>query len=77
MTNRNTYCTKVVYTAWKSVGYNLDSNVFGGNIITPDDIYGSTINRYFSITISFLWWSKTYTWQTYAATGDLIEVRER
>ena len=77
MTSCNTYCTKVAYTAWKSVGHDLDSNVFAGNIITPDDIYGSTINRYFSITIIFLWWSKTYTWQTYAAAGDLIEVRER
>lgn len=77
MTNRNTYCTKVVYTAWKSAGKNLDSNVFGGNIITPDDIYGSTINRYFSITLRFFKWSKTYTWQTYKAAGDLIEAGER
>ncbi len=77
MTNKNTYCTKVVYTAWKSAGKDLDSNVFAGNLVSPDDIYGSTINRYKTIKVKSSKWSKTYTLQVYKATADLIDARER
>lgn len=74
--NDNMYCTKVVYNAWKKADKNLDAETFAGNLVSPDDIYGSCADRYFSITIRILWWSKTYRWKTYSATSNLIETRE-
>ena len=76
-TNSNTYCSKVVYTAWKKNGVNLDGNTFAGNLVSPDDIYGSTANRYFTITVSIFGWSKTWTWKTYSATSDLITLERQ
>ncbi|MBQ9239388.1 MAG: hypothetical protein IJ191_08800, partial [Treponema sp.] len=72
LTNKNTYCTKVVYTAWKKQGVDLDAKTFAGNVVTPDDIYSSHVDRYCSFTIRILWWSKTWTWQTYSATSNLL-----
>lgn len=76
-TNSNTYCSKVVYTAWKKNGVNLDGNTFAGNLVSPDDIYGSTVDRYFTITVSIFGWSKTWTWKTYSATSDLITLERQ
>ena len=76
-TNSNTYCSKVVYTAWKKNGVNLDGNTFAGNLVSPDDIYGSTANRYSTITVSIFGWSKTWTYQTYSATSDLITLEKQ
>jgi hypothetical protein len=73
----HTYCTKVVYTAWEKEGKNLDGNTFAGNLVTPDDIYGSSVNRYFTITITFLWWSKSWKIQTYAAASNLLTEESR
>lgn len=71
-TAKNTYCSKVVYTAWNKAGTNLDGNTFAGNIVSPDDLYGSAFNRYRSMTIGILWWKKTWTWQTYSATSNVL-----
>ncbi len=71
-TAKNTYCSKVVYTAWNKAGTNLDGNTFAGNIVSPDDLYGSAFNRYRSMTIRILWWTKTWTWQTYSATSNVL-----
>lgn len=76
-TNKNTYCSKVVYTGWKKAGVDLDANTFAGNLVSPDDIYDSIFDRYASFTISFLWWSKTWTWKTYSATSNLLLKREQ
>ena len=73
----HTYCTKVVYTAWEKEGKNLDGNTFAGNLVTPDDIYGSSVNKYFTITITFLWWSKSWKIQTYSATSNLLTEESR
>ena len=72
MTVKNPYCSKVVYSAWNKAGINLDSNKTCGNIISPDDIYGSAYNRYFTITLKILWWSKSWTVQTYNATSVIL-----
>lgn len=71
-TAKNTYCSKVAYTAWKKAGVNLDGNTFAGNIVSPDDLYGSSVNRYVSLEIGFLFWRKKWTWQTYAATSNIL-----
>ncbi len=72
LTNRNTYCSKVPYTAWRLQGVNMDSNTFAGNLVTPDDLYGSLYDTYKSFTIRFLWFKKTWRWKTYSAQSDLI-----
>lgn len=72
MTVRNPYCSKVVYSAWRKAGINLDSNTSCGNLISPDDLYGSAFNRYITVTIRFLWWSKSWTKQTYSATSTIL-----
>ena len=72
LTNRNTYCTKVPYTAWRLQGNNIERNRYVGNIIAPDDLYASTMDEYWSFTIRFLWFSKTWRWKTYSAETDLI-----
>ena len=69
MSVKNPYCSKVVYSAWKKAGVDLDSNTFGGNLVTPDDLYGSAFNRYITVTIRFLFWSKSWTKQTYSGTS--------
>lgn len=74
-TNENTYCSKVAYTGWKKAGVNLDSNTFAGNLISPDDIYSSSFDRYASITIYLFGWSKTWTWQTYSATSKQLIIK--
>ena len=33
-TNKNTYCSKVVYTSWYNAGENLDAGTFAGNLVT-------------------------------------------
>lgn len=71
-TSRNTYCSKVVYTAWKKIGVNLDGRTFAGNLVSPDDLYGSAFDRYYVIRISFFKWSYTWKWKTYSATSDVI-----
>ncbi len=80
MTVKNPYCSKVVYSAWKEAGVNLDGKTFGGNLVTPDDLYGSAIDKYITITIRikaiFFSWSKTYKIKTYSATSD-IKTNER
>ena len=43
-TNKNTYCSKVVYTSWYNAGENLDAGTFAGNLVSPDDIFDSTID---------------------------------
>ena len=68
----NPYCSKVVYSAWKEAGVDLDSNTFGGNLVTPDDLYGSAFNRYRTITIRILFWSKTWTKKIYSGTSILL-----
>ena len=77
LTEKNTYCTKVVYTAWKKNGVDLDSNVFAGNLVSPDDIYGSSINRYKVLKIRVLFWTYTKSWKVYSATTDKIVERRR
>lgn len=72
LTNRNTYCTKVPYTAWRLQGNNIERNRYVGNIIAPDDLYASTMDEYKSFTIRFLWFSKTWRWKTYSAETGLI-----
>jgi hypothetical protein len=69
----DTYCSKVPYIAWKNAGVNMDANNFGGNLVAPDELYDSSFNRYLSITIYFLWWSKTWTYQTYSATSNVVQ----
>lgn len=76
-TNKNTYCSKVVYTGWKKAGVNLDSKTFAGNLVSPDDLYGSSFDRYASVTVRVLWWSKTWTWKSYSATSDIILKKEQ
>ncbi len=75
-TNENTYCSKVAYTGWKKAGVNLDANTFAGNLVSPDDIYGSSFDRYASVTVSFFCWSKTWTWKTYSATSKRLLTKE-
>ena len=65
------YCSKVVYSAWRSAGVDLDSNTFGGNLVTPDDLYGSAFDRYITITINLIIWSKSWTIQTYSSTSHV------
>ncbi len=72
-----TYCSKVAYTAWKKAGVNLDGNTFAGNLVSPDDLYGSSVDRYFYLTIRILWWSKTFSWKTYSATSNVVEALNR
>ncbi len=69
MTDNNPYCSKVVYSAWRNAGKDLDSNTFGGNLVTPDDLYGSAFDRYLTITISILFWSASWSIKTYSATS--------
>lgn len=76
-TNKNTYCSKVVYTSWYNAGENLDAGTFAGNLVSPDDIFDSTIDRYFTIKISFFGWSKTWIWKTYESTAKLLAIKER
>ncbi|MBQ9630744.1 MAG: hypothetical protein IJR49_04080 [Treponema sp.] len=77
LTNKNTYCTKVVYTAWKKQGVDLDARTFAGNTVTPDDIYSSHVDRYSSFTLKIFWWTKTWTWKTYSATSNLLSEEHR
>ena len=70
-TNKNSYCSKVAYTSWKKAGVDLDGETFGGFLVTPDDIYSSSYNHYFTITLKILWWSKTWKIQTYSATSNV------
>ena len=72
LSRRNTYCSKVPYTAWRLQGVNMDSNTFAGNLVAPDDLYGSIYDRYKSFTIRFLWFSKTWRWKSYSAQSDLF-----
>ena len=76
MSCKNTYCSKVVYTAWKSQGINLDSNTFAGNIVSPDDIYDSAIKRAITVTIKVLWWSWSWEKVLYEPQAD-INLRAR
>ncbi len=71
MSCKNTYCSKVVYTAWKSQGINLDSNTFAGNIVSPDDIYDSAIKRAITVTIKVLWWSWSWEKVLYEPQADI------
>ncbi len=77
LTKSNTYCTKVVYTAWKKNGVDLDSDIFAGNLVSPDDIFGSSVKRTASITVSVLGWKYEKTWVTYypTTTVSLLKVR--
>lgn len=72
LTNSNTYCTKVVYTAWKKNGIDLDADNFAGNLVSPDEIYGSSVQRTCTVTISLLWWSWSKTWVTYEPTTTVV-----
>lgn len=72
MSVENPYCSKVVYSAWKKTGENLDSKTSCGNLISPDDLYGSAFNRYITISIRFFKWSKSWTKQIYSATSTLL-----
>lgn len=72
LTKNNTYCTKVAYTAWKKNGVDLDADNFVGNLVSPDEIYGSSIRRTFTLKISILWWSYTKTWVTYEPTTTVL-----
>lgn len=65
----NTYCSKVVYTGWKKAGVDLDAETFAGNLVSPDDLYGSGFNVYRTVTIRFLWWSKSWTEKIYSGTS--------
>lgn len=66
---------KLHILAGKKAGVNLDSNTFAGNLISPDDIYSSSFDRYASITINLFCWSKTWTWQTYSATSKQLIIK--
>ena len=70
-TNEFSYCSKVAYTSWKKAGSDLDGNTFAGNLVTPDDIYSSSYNHYFTFTLKILWWTKTWEIQTYTATSNV------
>lgn len=72
LTNSNTYCTKVVYTAWKKNGVDLDADNFAGNLVSPDEIYGSSVQRTCTVTISLVWWSWSKTWVTYEPTTTVV-----
>lgn len=65
----NTYCSKVVYTGWKKAGVDLDAETFAGNLVSPDDLYGSGFNRYVTVTVRILWWSKSWTKKIYSGTS--------
>lgn len=67
----NTYCSKVVYTGWKKAGVDLDAETFAGNLVSPDDLYGSAVDRYIGIKIYFFGWSKTWEWKTYSAKSSI------
>ena len=45
---------------------------FVGNLVSPDEIYGSSIRRTFTLKISILWWSYTKTWVTYEPTTTVL-----
>lgn len=70
-TNEFSYCSKVAYTSWKKAGSDLDGNTFAGFLVTPDDIYSSSYNHYFTFTLKILWWTKTWEIQTYTATSNV------
>lgn len=65
----NTYCSKVVYTGWKKAGVDLDAETFAGNLVSPDDLYGSGFDRYRTVTVRILWWSKSWTKKIYSGTS--------
>ena len=72
MTVKNPYCSKVVYSAWKEAGIDLDSNSFGGHLVTPDDLYGSAYNWYTTYTLKFLFWKKTWKVQTFYKSSKIL-----
>ncbi|MDC7125503.1 MAG: hypothetical protein PQJ46_08040 [Spirochaetales bacterium] len=74
--SNNPYCTKVVYSAWKKAGINVDgdtSNTNRGYLVAPDDIISSASDRYYKFKI--LW--KTYKYKTYSATTNIVESLSR
>ena len=72
MSVKNPYCSKVVYSAWKEAGIDLDSNSFGGHLVTPDDLYGSAYNWYTTYTLKFLFWKKTWKVQTFYKSSKIL-----
>jgi uncharacterized protein YycO len=72
-----TYCSKVVYTAWKKAGVNVDANNFAGFLVAPDEIYSSALDRYFTITINLIFWKETYKVYTYNATTNVVMIKNR
>ena len=59
------------FVVWKNAGVDLDGDTFAGNLVTPDDIYSSSYNHYFTFTLKILWWTKTWVKQTYTATSNV------
>lgn len=46
--------------------------LIAGNLVSPDDLYGSGFDVYRTITIRFLWWSKSWTKKIYSGTSFIL-----
>ena len=71
------YCSKVAYTAWKKAGEDIDAETFAGCLVSPDDLYSSSFDRYKTFTIGFLFWSKTWKYKVYSATSNVVKEASR
>jgi|TergutMp193P3_1026864.scaffolds.fasta_scaffold92954_2 uncharacterized protein YycO len=72
------YCSKVVWHAWKKAGVDMDARNFVGNLIAPDELYDSSINRYISGSIK-LFGITIASWSipTYSATSNVVRKMSR
>jgi hypothetical protein len=78
LTNKNTYCSKVAYTAWRKAGVNLDADRLFGNLVVPDDLYYSGYDVYRTITIKILFWTVySKTEKVYSGTSYIRRTAER
>jgi len=67
------YCSQVVWHSWNRAGVNLDADNSLGNLITPSELFDSSINRFRTVTVSiFGIVISSNTTQTYVATSYVV-----